>query len=61
MKCSVTSVMSLCHPMDSSVHGIFQAGILEWIAVFFFRTRRELGPNLMPRTEAVGIKGGDGF
>jgi hypothetical protein len=47
--------------MDSSVHGIFQAGILGWVAVSFSRTRRKTGPNLMPRTEAVGIKGGDGF
>ena len=30
-------------------------------AVSFSRTRRKTGPNLMPRTEAVGIKGGDGF
>ena len=34
LPCSVTSVVSLCNPMDcslpgSSVHGILQAGILE--------------------------------
>ena len=26
-----------CSPPDSSVHGIFQAGILEWDAISFFR------------------------
>ena len=26
-----------CRPPDSSVHGIFQAGILEWIAISFSR------------------------
>ena len=36
------SCPTLCHPMDcsqpgSSVHGIFQAGILEWVAIFFSR------------------------
>ena len=38
----VCSVMSLCDPMDrsrpgSSVHGIFQARILEWFAISFSR------------------------
>ena len=36
------SRVRLCHPMDcscpgSSVHGILQARILEWVAVPFFR------------------------
>ena len=26
-----------CHPPDSSVQGIFQAGILEWVAISFSR------------------------
>ena len=26
-----------CNPPGSSVHGILQAGILEWVAVFFSR------------------------
>ena len=35
---------SLCHPMDwgppgSSIHGIFQARILEWVAIPFSRTK----------------------
>ena len=40
--CSVTSVMSLCGPVDcsppgSSVHGTLQVRILEWVAMPFFR------------------------
>ena len=36
------SCPTLCNPMDcslprSSVHGIFQAGILEWVAIFYSR------------------------
>ena len=36
------SCLTLCNPMDcspsgSSVHGIFQARILEWVAIFFYR------------------------
>ena len=36
------SYLTLCNPMDcsrlaSSVHGIFQARILEWVAISFFR------------------------
>ena len=34
--------LTLCNPVDcslpaSSVHGIFQVRILEWVAIFFFR------------------------
>ena len=41
--CLVTqSCLTLCNPMDcsppgSSVHGILQAGILEWVAMPSFR------------------------
>ena len=36
------SCLTLCHPMDcslwgSSIHGIFQARVLEWVAIFFSR------------------------
>ena len=36
------SCLTLCNPMDcslpgSSVHGIFQAGVLEWVAISFSR------------------------
>ena len=37
------SCLTLCNPMDcsppdSSIHGIFQARVLEWVAIFFSRT-----------------------
>ena len=40
-KCSLSHVR-LCNPMDcsppgSSVHGILQAGILEWVAIYYSR------------------------
>ena len=40
--------LTLCGPMDcsppgSSVHGISQARILEWIAIFFFRKSSQPG------------------
>ena len=31
------SCPTLCNPMDYTVHGILQAGILEWIAFSFSR------------------------
>ena len=39
---SLQSCLTLCDPIDcslpgSSVHGILQAGILEWLAIFFSR------------------------
>ena len=39
---SLSHVMTLCDPMDyslpgSSVHGIFQARVLEWVATSFSR------------------------
>ena len=41
------SCPTLCDPMDcslsgSSIHGIFQARVLEWIAISF--SRKELNP-----------------
>ena len=38
----IQSCLTLCHPMGwspsgSSVHGILQARILEWLAIPFFR------------------------
>ena len=29
--------LTLCDPMDYTVHGILQARILEWVALLFFR------------------------
>ena len=38
MKVKVTQLCpTLCDPMDYTVHGIFQARILEWVAVPFSR------------------------
>ena len=42
VKVKSLSRVLLCHPMDcsllgSSVHGIFQARVLEWIAISFSR------------------------
>ena len=38
MKVKVTqSCLTLCDPMDYTVHGIHQARILEWVAVPFSR------------------------
>ena len=31
------SCLTLCDPMDYTVHGILQAGILEWVTFPFFR------------------------
>ena len=33
----VQSCLTLCNPMDYTVHGILQARILEWVAFPFFR------------------------
>ena len=33
----IWTTMTLCDPMDYMVHGILQAGILEWVAIIFFR------------------------
>ena len=38
MKVKVTqSCLTLCNPMNYTVHGILQARILEWVAFPFFR------------------------
>ena len=29
--------LTLCDPMDYAVHGILQAGVLEWVAISFSR------------------------
>ena len=43
MKVKVTqSCLTLCHPMDYTVHGILQARMLEWVAVPFFRGSSQL-------------------
>ena len=45
--CAVLSYVWLCNPMDCSllgsyVHGIFQARILEWVAIFYSRASSRL-------------------
>ena len=36
-----------CSPPGSSVHGIFQAGILEWVAISYFGGSAQPGIKLM--------------
>ena len=50
------SCLTLCDPMDcslpgSSVHGIFQARILEWVAISFSRDLSDQG--IEPRSPAL--------
>ena len=54
----VCSVVSVCDPMDCnppgpSVHGIFQAGILEWVATPF--SRDLLDPGIEPGSPALQV------
>ena len=49
----VLSCIQLCYPMDcsppgSSVHGIFQARILEWLAISYSRALSDPGSEPMP-------------
>ena len=53
MKVKSFSRVRLCDPMDyslpgSSVHGIFQARVLEWIAISIFRDLPDPLPNHIP-------------
>ena len=44
-------MLTLCDPMDHTVHGIFQARILEWVAV---PSPRDLSnPGIKPRSPAL--------
>ena len=50
------SCLTLCNPMDyslpgSSVHGIFQARVLEWVAISFSRDLPN--PRIEPRYPAL--------
>ena len=42
------SCLTLCHPMDSTVCGILQARILEWVAILF--SRHLPNPGIKPRS-----------
>ena len=54
LKVKVTqSCPALCDPMDYTVHGILQAGILEWVA---FPTLGDLlNPGIKPRSPALQV------
>ena len=53
---------TLCHPMDcrppdSSVHGIFQARMLEWVAISFCReSSRPRDQTLVSFTASMNIR-----
>ena len=55
--CSVSeSCLTLCNPKNcstpaSSIHGIFQARVLEWVAISFFRDLPN--PGIEPRSPAL--------
>ena len=54
MLCVLVSQLcpTLCDPMDcSSVHGIFQARVLEWVAISFSRASSQ--PGIEPRSPAL--------
>ena len=55
--CSVAqSCLTLCSPPDSSVHGIFQARILEWVAISYSRGPSD--PGTKPVSLASSLAGG---
>ena len=45
--------LTLCNPMDYTVHGIFQAKILEWVAFPFSRESSQ--PGMEPRSPALQV------
>ena len=59
--CSVAqSCLTLCNPMDcsppgSSVHGILQARVLEWVAVSFSRGSSQPSDQTRVSCSAVGV------
>ena len=55
LKVKVTqSCLTLCDPMDHTVHGILQARILEWVAFSFSRGSSQL----RDQTQVSHIAGG---
>ena len=50
----VQSCLTLCHPVDYTVHGILQARILEWVAFPFSRG----SPQYRDQTQVSLITGG---
>ena len=58
--CQLLSRVWLCDPMDcswsgSSVHGILQARILEWVAIPFFRG--SFNPGIKPMSQSPALAG----
>ena len=62
----IQSCLTLCNPMDcslpgSSIHGVFQARVLEWGAIAFSRMTQHLGLNYLkihsPTRLAAGLGG----
>ena len=49
------SCLTLCNPMDYTVHGILQAGILEWVAVPFSRGSPTLQVDSLPAEPSEGV------
>ena len=47
------SCPTLCNPMHSTVHGILQARILEWVAFPFSRGSSLPNPGIKPRSPAL--------
>ena len=47
------SCLTLCDPMDYTVHGILQARILEWVAFPF--SRGSSNPGIEPRSPALQV------
>ena len=45
--------LTLCNPMDYTVHGIFQARILKWVAFPFFRDLPN--PEIKPKSPALQV------
>ena len=42
-----------CSPPSSSVHGILQVRILEWVAILFSRGTSQPGPGIKPQSPAL--------
>ena len=54
MKVKVSqSCLTLCDPMDYTVHGILQARVLEWVAIPFSRGSSQ--PRIEPRYSAMQV------
>ena len=54
----IQSCLTLHDPMDCSVRGIFQATILEWVAIFCSRVSPDRGielPSLVPSVLSGGF------